>query len=60
MRLNLERASPAVADVDNPCILSRPLKHATAMRRQPLQMDPRGFVRAVFAPHHTENSELSE
>src|SRR5260370_38974562 len=60
MRLNFERASPPVTDVDDPGILSRPLKHAAAMRRQPLQMPPRRFVGAVCAPHHAENSELSE
>ena len=40
MRLDFERAGPAVADVDNPGILSRPLHHAFAMRWQPLEVDP--------------------
>ncbi len=38
MRLDLEGAGPAIANVDNARILARPLHHAVALGRQPTQM----------------------
>src|SRR5882672_8344417 len=58
MRLDLERAAPTVPDIDDAGILSRPLEHQLAARRQPLQMDARRLVRAVLTPHHAENAQF--
>ncbi len=60
MRLNLERAGPAIANVNDAGILPRPLQYAPAVYWQPLQMNPRRFVGAVFAPHHAEDTELGQ
>jgi len=37
--LDFERAGPAVANIDDASIFSRPLYYAVAARRQPLEMD---------------------
>src|SRR5713226_5929299 len=60
VRLDLERASPAVADVDDARVLARALHHAAAARRQALQVHARRFVRTVLAPHHAEDAQLSK
>ncbi len=60
MRFDFEGAGPAVANVDDAGILSRPLNDAIAFSRQPLQMNTRGFVGAVFAPHDAVNTEFGE
>ena len=60
MRLDLESASPTVADVNDARVLARSLQHATAARGQPLQVHARRFVGAMLAPHHAEDSELGE
>ena len=57
VRLDLERAGPAVADVDDAGVLARPLHHQLAARGQPLQMHARRFVGAVLAPHHAEDAQ---
>ena len=41
VRLNLEGAGPALADVDDARVLSRPLHHQRAARGQPLQVHAR-------------------
>src|SRR5205823_10350021 len=41
-------------------ILTRPLHHALATRRQTLQMHARRFVRAVLTPHHAEDAKFGE
>src|SRR6516164_1737382 len=58
MRFDFENRADPVADVHHSCILSGSLHHARPGGRQPLQMHARRFVRAVLAPHHTENSQL--
>src|SRR6266849_704541 len=58
VRLDLERARPAVADVNNAGILARPLHHHLAASLQPRQGDARRLVVALLAPHHAENAEL--
>ena len=58
--LDLESAGPAIADVDDARILTRPLHHEPAARRQPLQVHPRRFVGAVLAPHHAEDAKFGE
>ncbi len=60
VRLDLEGAGPAVADVDDAGVLARPLHHAAAARRQALQMHARRLVGAVLAPHHAEDAQLGE
>src|SRR5260370_21515555 len=60
MRLDLESAGPAIADVDDPRVFARPLQNAVAARRQTLQMHARGLVGAVLAPHHAEDAQFGE
>src|ERR1700685_126352 len=60
VRLDLEGASPSIANIDDARILARPLYDASAARRQSLQMHAGRFVRAVFAPHHAEDAQLSD
>ena len=60
MGLDLEGAGPAVADVDNAGILSRPLHHARAARRQPLEVDARGLIGAVLTPHDAVDAQLGQ
>ena len=60
VRLDLESAGPAVADVDDAGILARALHHQLAARRQPLQVHARRLVGAVLAPHHAEDAEFGE
>src|SRR4030088_2403180 len=58
VRLNLERASPAVSNINYAGILPRSLQHAAAVGRQSFQMNAGRFVRAVLAPHYAEDAEL--
>ena len=60
VRLDLEGAGPAVANVDDAGVLARPLHHQLAARGQPLQMHARRFIRTMLAPHHAENAQLSK
>src|SRR5580698_3616393 len=60
VRLDLEGACPAVADVDDAGVLTRALQNALAARRQALQVNPRRLVGTVFAPHHAEDAEFRE
>src|SRR5882672_2079801 len=60
VRLDLERASPAIADVDDARVLSRPLQHQLAARGQPLQVYAGRLVGAVLAPHHAENTKFGQ
>src|SRR6266850_157462 len=60
MALHLEHDSLAIADIDDPGILARPLNHPWRLGRQATQMQPRRFVRAVLVPHRRENPEFRE
>src|SRR5262249_11393773 len=60
VRLHFECDGEAVSDVDDARVLSRPLNDARSRGREPLQMDPRGLVGAVLAPHGRENAELDQ
>src|SRR5580658_1460361 len=60
VRLDLESAGPAVADVDDPGVLARPLQHALAARGQPLQVHARRFVGTMLAPHHAEYPKFGQ
>ena len=58
--LHLEHDRLAVADVDDAGVFARPLDHPGRLGRQALQMQPRGFVRAMLVPHRRENPEFGE
>src|ERR1039458_8429515 len=60
VRLDFEGAGPAIAYVDDAGVFSRTLYYATAVRGQPLQVNARGFVGAVLAPHHAEDAQFGE
>src|ERR1700686_5224601 len=60
MRLDFESAGPAITDVDNASVLTRPLQHTAAARGQAFQVHARGFVGAVLAPHHAEDAKLGK
>src|ERR1041385_8603458 len=58
VRLHLERRHPAVADVDDPRVLARPLPHARPARRELAEVNARRLVRTVLRPHDREDPEL--
>src|SRR5207253_9435425 len=60
VRLDLEGAGPAVADVDDAGVFSRPLHYAPAAGGQTLHVHARGLVGAVLAPHHAEDAQFGE
>ena len=60
MRFDLESAGPSIADINDASVLARPLHHAPAARRQPLQMHAGRFVGAMLAPHHAEDAKLGD
>src|SRR5207253_9992571 len=60
VRLDLEGANPAFANINDAGILAWALYHYFRARGQPLQVNFGRFVRAVLAPHHAEDSELRQ
>jgi hypothetical protein len=56
--LDLERDRLALAEVDHARVLSRPLQHARAGRRQPPQQPGRVLVAAVLRPEQREDRQL--
>jgi len=58
VRLDFERAGPAVANVNDAGIFTRPLHHQLAARGQTLQVNARRFIGTVLAPHHAEDAEF--
>src|SRR5262249_8939407 len=58
VRLHLEDHRLPVADVDDAGVFARTLNDARPRRRQAAQVDARGLVRAVLAPHDAEDAEL--
>ena len=60
VRLHLERDGQPVADVDHPGVLARPLQDARTGGRKLLEVDARGLVGAVLAPHRREDAELDQ
>jgi len=56
--LHLEDDAVAIADIDDPGILARPVDHAWALRGEGPQPFLRGFIRAVLVPHRREDAEL--
>src|SRR5919201_5560815 len=60
VRLDLEGAGPAIANINDASVFARPLQHSPAVSRKPAQVHARGLVGAVLAPHHAEDAQLSE
>ena len=58
--LHLEHGGEPVADVDHARVLARSVDHPRRLRRQLLQPDARGFVRAMLRPHHAEHAEFGQ
>src|SRR5205085_9781008 len=58
MRFDLEGARPAIPDIDNGRIFAGSLQNDLAPGRQALEVDARGFIGAMFAPHHAEDAKL--
>ena len=58
VRLNLEGAGPAVADINDAGIFAGTLHHELAAGGQAFQMNPRRLVGAMLAPHHAEDAEF--
>ena len=56
--LDLERDGLALAEVDHPGVLARPLEHAVAGRGQPAQQRRRVLVPAVLGPQQREDGQL--
>ena len=58
--LHLEDRDQPVADVDHAGILARAADHPGGLGRELAEVDLRGFVGAVLAPHHREDAELDQ
>jgi hypothetical protein len=58
VRLDLERDRSPVAEVEDSGVLARPLQHALAGRRQPLQQQCGVLVAAVLRPEQREDAKL--
>ena len=58
MALDLEGDGEPVAEVEHAGVLARPLEHARAAARQPLQQQRRVLVAAVLRPEQREDGEL--
>ena len=60
MRLHLEDANVAIADVDHARVLARPMDDMGALSRQLAQVEARGLVRAMLVPHRRDDAEFGE
>jgi hypothetical protein len=56
--LDLERNRLALAEIDHAGVLARPLEHALAAAREPLEQQRRVLVAAVLRPEEREDREL--
>ena len=56
--LHLEDGGEPLANIDGAGVLARPVDHVRRLGRKLGQMHPRGFVRAVLAPHDREDAQL--
>src|SRR5450631_954503 len=59
VRLNLECAGPAIAYINDAGVLARSLHDEGAPGGEPLEMNARGFIGAMLAPHNAVNAEFS-
>ena len=60
MGFHLEDSRESIADIHGSGILSRSLDHPLPFGGKTLQMDPRAFVRTMFAPHHRKDPEFRQ
>ena len=60
VRLHLEHADVAVADVDDAGVLARPIDDMRAGGRQLAQVEPRRLVGAMLVPHRRNDAEFGE
>ena len=60
VRLHLEDADLAVADVDDAGVLAGPVDDLRALGRQLAQMQARRLVGAMLVPHRRDDAELGE
>ena len=60
MALHLEDDRIAIADIDDAGVFTRSLDYPRRACRQLLEMDARGLVAAVLAPHDRENAEFGQ
>src|SRR5260370_22360933 len=58
VRVDFERAGPAVADVNDAGIFPRPLHDQLTARGQTPQVNARRLIRTVLAPHHAEDAKF--
>src|SRR6266404_9198280 len=58
VRLDFERAGPAVTDINDAGIFPGPLHDQLAARGQALQVNARRLIRTVLAPHHAEDAKF--
>ena len=56
--LNLERACEAVAEVDDPCVLTRSLQHRRPFGREARKQRRRVLVPAMLGPQEREDAQL--
>jgi hypothetical protein len=56
--LDAQCRGDAVADIDDAGVLARADEHPLGLGGQPLQVDPRGLVRAVLGPHDRVHRQL--
>ncbi len=60
MRFDLESRTPTVTNVNDAGILAGGYNDALAGGWQPLQMNSRRLVRAMFRPHDRKNAQLDK
>ncbi len=60
VRFDFECNGDIVTDIDDPGVFARPLQDVCALGRQLLQVNAGAFIRAVFAPHHAEDTQLRQ
>ena len=58
--LHLEDGHQAIADVDHAGVLARAADDPRSLGRKLAEVDLRGFVGAMLAPHHREDAELDQ
>ncbi len=58
--LHLEDHCQPIANVDDARILTRPLDHPGRFRREPTQVNFRGFIGTMLVPHCRKDAELSQ
>src|ERR1700737_4824679 len=60
VRFDFEAGHQAAANIHHTGVFARSLHHDFAPRGKALEMHFAGFIGAVLAPHHAENSQLGD